>query len=324
MNGETILVLGLPPERLLARLRSSLAGATLVAGTDAGDFRAAAPAAAIALAWACSRDLLARVLSMAPRLGWLHIASAGFDHLVSPELAATPAAVTNARGVFSPSLGEWALAAILYFAKDFRRLIRSQAAGRWDPFEVAEVAGRTVGIVGYGDIGCQVAVRCRAMGMRVLGLTRRGPMPGAPADAYASEIFGPRDVARMMAQCDYVVVAAPLTAQTLGLVGEAGIAAMKPDAVLVNVGRGPVVAEEPLVRALRERRIRGAALDVFHREPLPGGDPLYSLENVLLSPHSADHTAVWLDGAMDLFLENLRRHRAGETLVNPVDAVRGY
>ena len=140
-------------------------------------------------------------------------------------------------------------------------------------------------------------------------------MPGAPADAYASEIFGPRDVARMMAQCDYVVVAAPLTAQTLGLVGEAGIAAMKPDAVL---------AEEPLVRALRERRIRGAALDVFHREPLPGGDPLYSLENVLLSPHSADHTAVWLDGAMDLFLENLRRHRAGETLVNPVDAVRGY
>lgn len=317
-------MLGTMPDRLMARLRVSAPDSTLVAGTAPEEFRADASEASIILAWNATRDLLSRVLGMTPKLKWLHIMSAGFNHLVSPVLEQTSAVVTNARGVFSASLGEWALGAILYFAKDFRRLIRNQAEGRWDPFDVAEISGQTVGIVGYGDIGRQAAARCRAMGMRVLGLKRSGPAPGASPDPCAEEIFGPEDIVRMMAQSDYVIVAAPLTPQTRGMVGEAEIAAMKPDAVVVNIGRGPVIAEEPLVRALSEKRIKGAALDVFHREPLPPDNPLFSLENVLLSPHSADHTAMWLDNAMDAFLENLRRHRAAEPLLNVVDVSRGY
>ena len=128
----------------------------------------------------------------------------------------------------------------------------------------------------------------------------------------------------MIGQCDYVVVTAPLTQETTGLIGEAELAAMKPDAVIINVGRGPVVDERALVRALSSRRIKGAALDVFATEPLPEGHAFYSLDNVLLSPHSADHTAVWLDNAMELFLGNLERYRTGQPLVNVVDKRQGY
>jgi len=128
----------------------------------------------------------------------------------------------------------------------------------------------------------------------------------------------------MLARCDYAVVAAPLTAQTRGMIGAAELEAMKPSAVLVNVGRGPVVDEAALVRALDERRIRGAALDVFEREPLPEGHAFYRLENVLLSPHCADHTPGWLEAAVGFFLENLERFRRSEPLRNVVDKGRGY
>ncbi len=128
----------------------------------------------------------------------------------------------------------------------------------------------------------------------------------------------------MIEMSDYIVITAPLTPETRGMIGEAEFAAMKRDAVLINIGRGPIVAEEPLVRALTEKRIKGAALDVFHREPLPGDHPLYRLENVLLSPHSADHTPDWLEKAMQLFVENLQRYRRGEVLVNVLDKGSGY
>jgi phosphoglycerate dehydrogenase-like enzyme len=307
----------------LALLEGATGDAELVVGSTVDDFAEAAPRATVILAWGASRDLLSRMLVACPQVRWVHIMSAGINHLLSQELDATKAVITNARGVFSPSLGEWVLGAILYFAKDFRRLISSQDEGRWDPFDIVLVSGQTVGIVGYGDIGRQIAVRASAMGMRVLGLTRRGPLPGQ-TDDLAEQIFAPADIVRMIEQCDYLVIAAPLTPETRGLVGEAEIAAMKPDAVLINVGRGPVVAESALLGALTAKRIKGAALDVFHEEPLPVGNPLYSLENVLLSPHCADHTPDWLDNAMEFFLQNLERHRAGEPLLNVLEKGLGY
>jgi phosphoglycerate dehydrogenase-like enzyme len=323
MDHETLLVVGRLREGLLARLRASAGEATLVTGVDLEAFGAAASDATVILSWGASRDQLRRVVLMCPNVRWIHIMSAGLDSVLSPELEESPATLTNGRGVFSQSLGEWALGAILYFAKDFRRLVRSQAEGRWDPFDVIEISGQTVGIVGYGDIGRAVATRAGAMGMRVLGLTRRGPLPDHP-DALAEQVFAPVDRIRMIEQCDYVVVTAPLTPETRGLIGEAELAAMKPDAVIVNIGRGPVIQEDALIRALSENKIKGAALDVFDTEPLPEGHPFFSLENVLLSPHSADHTPVWLDHAMEFFLENLRRHRQGEPLVNVVEKGRGY
>ena len=323
MQRETILVVGRPGERLLARLEGAVGQMDLVVGDSAPAFERAAPDATVVLFWSTSRELLGQVLAMAPQGRWVHDMWAGLDHLPLAELREHPAVLTNARGVFSQALAEWVLGAMLYFAKDFRKLVRDQNEGRWVPYHVVGLAGQTVGIVGYGDIGREVAVRARAFGMRVLGLTRHGP-PAHQADDLAEWVFAPDDRLLMIEQVDYLVVAAPLTTETRGMIGEAEIAALKPEAVLINVGRGPIVDEAALLRALSGGTIKGAALDVFDTEPLPAGHPLYALENVLVSPHSADRTAGWLDSALQLFLENLARYQGGEALKNVVDKGRGY
>jgi phosphoglycerate dehydrogenase-like enzyme len=324
MDHDTVLVLANPTEPQLAKLEQLPRETSLAVGLTAEAFERTAPDASVIFSWAFSRKLLREVFAMSPHVRWVHTRSAGIDNLLFPELVASPAVVTNGSGVFSQSLGEFVLGAILYFAKDFRRLVRSQMAGAWDPWEgVDEISGQTVGIVGYGDIGRAVATRVRAMGMRVLGMTRRGPLL-YNVDPLVNQIFGPDDRLRMIEQCDYIVVAAPLTAQTRGMIGEAEFAAMKPNAVVINVGRGPVIDEAAMVRALSGKRIKGAALDVFDTEPLPQGHPFYLLDNVLLSPHCADHTADWLDAAMNFFVANFERYCTGQPLLNVVDKSLGY
>jgi phosphoglycerate dehydrogenase-like enzyme len=323
MDADTILVLADPAESQLVQLEALPAETSLAVGLTPEAFERAAEDATVIFSWAFSRDLLRAALTMSPRVRWVHARSAGIDNLLSPELIRSPAVLTNGSGVFSQALGEWALGAILYFAKGYRRLVESQRAARWDPFDVAAISGQTVGIVGYGDIGRAVATRVRSMGMRVLGLTRRGPLL-YNMDPLISQVFAPADRIQMIEQCDYIVAAAPLTPETRGMLGEAEFAAMKPNAVVINVGRGPVIQEAALVRALTERRIKGAALDVYDVEPLPQSHPLYRLDNVLLSPHCADHTADWLEAAMRFFVEQYERFRAGEPLLNVVDKARGY
>ncbi len=323
MDHDTVLVLAKPTEPQLAKLAELPPETSIAVGTTPEAFERTADDATVIFSWGFSRDLLRQVVGMSPRVRWVHTRSAGLDTLLSPELVESPAVLTNGTGVFSQALGEWVVSAILYFAKDLRRLVQSQMAGRWDPFDVAPISGHTVGIVGYGDIGRAVATRARALGMRVLGMTRRGPLLYS-MDPLVSEIFGPADRIRMIEQCDYVVVTAPLTAETRGMIGEAEFAAMKPEAVIINVGRGPVIQESAMIRALTEKRIKGAALDVFDHEPLPQSHPFYLLENVLLSPHCADHTPDWLDAAMRFFLDNFERYRKGEPLLNVVDKQLGY
>ena len=184
-----------------------------------------------------------------------------------------------------------------------------------------EIAGQTVGIVGYGDIGRAVASRAHAMGMRVLALKRHAP---ASADPLIEQFFKPDDLAAMLAQCDDVVVAAPLTLETHHMIGDAAFAAMKPSAVIINIGRGPVIDQAALVRALTDKKIRGAGLDVFEQEPIPDGDPIYKFENVLVSPHCADQTKTWLQHAMSFFLQQYARFAAGQPLENIVDKHLGY
>jgi phosphoglycerate dehydrogenase-like enzyme len=176
--------------------------------------------------------------------------------------------------------------------------------------------------VGYGDIGCAVAARARDMGMRILAL-RRHPEKSA-GDTLVDAAFGPAQLHELLAQSDFVVVAAPLTAETRGMIGARELAAMRPTAVIVNIGRGPVVDEAALVEALRAKRIAGAALDVFDTEPLPAGHPFYGLDNLLLSPHCADHTPDWLERAMRFFLDNFDRFRQGQPLLSVVDKRLGY
>jgi phosphoglycerate dehydrogenase-like enzyme len=292
-------------------------------GESAEAFEKAAPVADVIFNWANQSHTLREILGRCPRVRWVHCRAAGLDHLLFPELVDSPAELTNGSGVFSQSLGEFVLGAILYFAKGFRTMIRNQEAGVWGPFDCEEISGQTVGIVGYGDIGRAVASRARALGMQVLALKRQAP-PHDSADAFADRVFGPENRLELLSRSDYVVVAAPLTPETRGLIGEAEFEAMKPGAVIVNVGRGPVIDEGAMVRALTERRIRGAALDVFDREPLPEGHAFYKLDNVLLSPHSADHTTTWIDDAMRFFLTQFERYRNGEPLLNVVDKKQGY
>ena len=324
MDTHTILVLSADLADRDLKLLAQLPPETNIAvGNSVEAFERLAADATVILSWSLAGQLLRDAFAMSPKVRWVHSRSAGLDGVLFPELVASPVPLTNGRGVFSQSLGEFALGAILYFAKDFRRMIRNQEAGRWEPFDIVEIAGQTVGILGYGDIGRAVAARVHAMGMRVLAVKRRGPSPGY-ADPLVDQIFPPSGLIEMIAASDYLVVAAPLTDETRGIVGEAEIRALKPDAVVINLGRGPVIDEAALVRALAGKRIKGAALDVFDTEPLPAGHAFYSLESVLLSPHCADHTPDWTEQGMRFFLAQFTRWAAGQPLQNVVEKRQGY
>lgn len=305
-------------------LHDQLRKATVtVVGDSAQAFAEAAKDAEIILYWSGAHSLLRDVFLMCTHLRWIHSRSAGLDRTLFPELVASDLILTNGSGVFSPSLGEFAVAAILYFAKDLRRMVRNQMAGVWEQFDVSMVSGTTLGIVGYGDIGRAVAARAHALGMHVLGL-RRHVSSQPTQDPLIGQVYGPEQLRQMLTQCDYIVVATPLNQETRGLIGAAEFGAMKQNAVVINVGRGPVIDEAAMIKALSENRIKGAALDVFDEEPLAQGHSFYKLENILLSPHCADHTPEWLDEAMRFFLSQLERFRRGETLLNIVDKKFGY
>jgi phosphoglycerate dehydrogenase-like enzyme len=250
-------------------------------------------------------DVLRELLPTANRLRWVHALGAGVETL--PLDALRHVVVTNSRGLYADALAEFVLAAMLWFAKDLARLERNKTAHLWEPYTVTRLEGETVGIVGYGGIGWAVRRRAEALGMRVTAVSRHDG-----------------DIDDVIDAADYLVLSTPLTRATRGLISAARLARMKPSAVLVNVARGPVVDETALVDALRHHRIRGAALDVYDTEPLPPAHPLWSLDNVLLSPHTADHTADSHERAMRFFLENLARFERGQALRNVVDVALGY
>ena len=323
MKDSPLLVLTAPGDKNIPMLAELRQVATIVIGDSNRDFDRAAVDAEIVLNWSGSLGLLREVFPMLRRVRWIHSRSAGLEQTLFPELIESEVIVTNGSGVFSPSLGEFALAAILYFAKDFRRMVRNQIAGVWEQFDVTMVSGQTLGIVGYGSIGRAVAARARALEMNVLGL-RRQVSQQSKRDSLIDQVYGSEQRLEMLSRCDYIIVTVPLTAQTRGLMADAEFAVMKKNAVLINVGRGPTIDERAMIKALSENRIRGAALDVFDQEPLPQGHPFYAMENVLLSPHCADHTPDWLDNAMRFFLAQLERLRRGDTLFNIVDKTLGY
>jgi phosphoglycerate dehydrogenase-like enzyme len=257
----------------------------------------------------------------AARLRWIQSLSAGIER-ADPELY-RGVVVTNASGVAAPAMAEYVIAVMLMFAKAFPRMLRNQLAHRWDRrLEAFELSGKTCGIVGMGAIGGEVARRAKALEMRVLGL-RRSTVP-RPTDRYADALLTSAELPRLLAESDYVVLAAPLTPETRHLIGSAELRQMKRTAVLINVGRGALVDEGALVTALREGTIRGAGLDVFETEPLPPESPLWEMENVVVTPHFSAGGDRYAERAADLVCDNLRRYLAGEPLRNVVDLERGY
>ncbi|HEY7516501.1 MAG TPA: D-2-hydroxyacid dehydrogenase [Vicinamibacteria bacterium] len=317
----TVWVLARAGDAGLPALEPAPPGVTYVVGDVPEHFAGAPPADAL---FVCSlgRRKLEPVFPLAKGLRWVHSRSAGIEKLLFPALVESPIPLTNGKGVFSASLAEWAIGAVLYFAKDFRRLVRLQGARRWEEFAPEMMEGRTLGIVGYGDIGRATATRARALGMKILALRRRPEE--SRQDTLADEVLSASALPSLLERSDYVVVAMPLTPETHHLLGRKEIGHLRASAVLINLGRGAVIDEKELAQALGSGRLKGAALDVFEEEPLPAQSPLWGMENVLLSPHCADQTVTWLEDASRAFLQNLERFRRGEPLRNVVDKRRGY
>ncbi|MFD5246583.1 D-2-hydroxyacid dehydrogenase [Amycolatopsis sp. NPDC058340] len=256
----------------------------------------------------------------ADRLRWLHIASAGVDPVLFPGLQESDVVLTNSRGVFDGAIAEYVLGVVLAFAKDFARSWDLQKQRRWKHRESERISGRRVLVVGTGPIGRSIARMLRAAGMSVAGVGRR-PREGDPdfGDVYASS-----ELSRHLPGADYVVAVAPLTEQTKGMFDAEAFAAMKPGSRFVNVGRGELVVTSDLIGALRDGPLGGAALDVFDTEPLPAESPLWTMENVLISPHMSGDFVGWRNTLVEVFADNFRRWRAGEPLRNVVDKQLGY
>jgi phosphoglycerate dehydrogenase-like enzyme len=284
-----------------------------------------------------------RDLGRAPALKWVQLHMAGINALHDhPLYTQSTLPLTTTSGVHAGTIAEYALTVLLALAHRVPRMVEWQGRGGWPPdaerwprFVPTEVRGATLGIIGYGSIGRELArMATSAFGMRVLALKRDPatradpdycpPGTGDPEGRLPEAWLGPPGLGELLERSDVVVMAAPLTPATERMLGARELARMKPSAYFINVGRGATVDEAALARALRERRIAGAAVDVFAEEPPAAGHPLYACDNVILSPHVSGFLPSYDDRCTDLFAENLRRWLAGAPLLNLVDRARGY
>lgn len=263
----------------------------------------------------------------APRLRWVHSAAAGVGGSLYPEMRESAILLTNSARIYAAPIAETVMAMILFFARGLDLAVRAQSARRWgkEALEgadspVREIGGSTVGIVGLGGIGREVARRALAMDARVLA-TKRSPAEAPPG---VDLLVGDGAVPELLGRSDFVVLALPETERTRGLVGAAELDLMRPGAVLVNVGRGSVLDESALASRLANGRLRGAALDVFSREPLPAESPLWDLPGMLITPHVSGISRVFWRRQIDLIVENVGRYLHGGPLLNTVDKQAGY
>ena len=280
--------------------------------------------AEIAIAW----SLRPEQFKAAEKLRWIHSPAAAVHQLMFPELVNSDVILTNAREVHGPVVAEHVIALLFALAKRLPQAARLQQQHLWGQEAMwrgrprpREVAGATLGLVGLGSIGREVAKRASALGMRVAAV-REHTEKGSPEAV--EQVFAPSQLEQLLAPSDYVVLATPLTQATHGLMNSARLATMKPDSCLINVGRGPLVDEVALAQALRDKKIGGAALDVFDQEPLPAESPLWDLENLLITPHTAGLTEKLWERHYALISDNLRRYLAQQPLLAVVDKQRGY
>jgi phosphoglycerate dehydrogenase-like enzyme len=309
------------PPSYVERLRHRFPGHTFLHARTDDEVLAMCPEADVVFAGQITRQQLAA----ASRLRWIHSPAAGVGGMLFPEMVASPVVVTNSRGMSADTIAEHVLAVTLALFRRLPHALRRQAAHEWAQDAIGAegnrlIAGARVLVVGLGAIGGAVAHRLTLLGARVTGLRRRvaGPTHGEWTVAPAARLHD------LLPAADVVVVAAPHTRETRGLIGRPELALMSHDAILVNVSRGQLVDEPALVDALRTGAIGGAALDVFVEEPLPPDSPFWTLPNVLITPHTSGFRPDHWDAATGLFAENLERFDRGEPLVNVVDKQAGY
>jgi phosphoglycerate dehydrogenase-like enzyme len=289
----------------------------------AADAEALLPEADVVVGWAVDANNFAA----AQRLRWVHATAAGVGSLLFPAMIESDVVITNSRGLHADAMGEHTLGVMLSFVRQLHRSRDAQRERRWTQDELWSVppafgtlAGSTMLLVGLGAVGGAIAVRARALGVRVIAIRRRPQPDPAPAD----EQWGIAELHRLLPRADWLVLAAPLTAESRHLIGERELAALNPKAVLVNVGRGHLVDEPSLVRALESGRVAGAALDVMEMEPLPETSPLWRMPNVLVTPHISGLAPDYWGRAIRMFADNLRRYLDGHPLLNVVDKRAGY
>ena len=274
----------------------------------------------VLLLWDYFATVVREVWEHADSLKWIHVAAAGVDKLLFPELVASGVVVTNSRGIFDRPMAEFVLASILAFAKDLPGSLRRQQHATWEHRETERIDGARALIVGTGSIGRETARMLTAVGMHVEGVGRTA----RDGDQDFGTVHAADDLAAVVGDADYMVLIAPLTDATRGMVDARVLAAMKPTARLINVGRGALVDEDALIESLRTGGIAGAALDVFTTEPLPKDSPLWAMENVIVSPHLSGDATGWLQRLAALFIDNVERYAAGEPLRNEVDKRLGF
>ncbi len=326
MHKPNVLVVCPPGHYILRNLASIREQACVWIGNDTVALAEHAPEAEIILYSSLTGQSVdfREVWRHAESVKWIQSLAAGVENLLLPELVESPVIVTNARGVFKRSLADFAIFGILFQYKRGRRLIESQRAHRWDEFRVDWLPGKIMGVVGYGEIGRECALLAHALGMKIYA-TRRNPQ-NSTGDPILDRIFPSESLHEMLREVDVLVAAAPLTKETRHMISTPEFSVMKPSSMVINVGRGPVIDQQALIRALQDKKIRAAALDVYETEPLPSDNPLWDMENVLLSPHCTDRTENpdWLDLTMQVFLDNFERYQKGQPLLNVVDKTAGY
>ncbi|HEV8545897.1 MAG TPA: D-2-hydroxyacid dehydrogenase [Candidatus Limnocylindrales bacterium] len=323
--------------RDLDRIREAAPGARIVSLSVEGLSDEPVDDVEVLLHGWLSSEAFDRLLARAPRLAWVHSASAGVERALTPASRERGIVITNARGVFSRPIAEYVMMMILAVSRRLPGLLELQRERTWQPLEGTELRDVTVGIVGLGSIGRAVGALATAFGCRVVATRRRPESGGArsvPADATGDDVSfgeamlerlgGPETLPALLAESDFVVLAAPLTPETQNMIDAATLALMKPGSWLINVARGKLVDELALVRALRDGPLGGAILDTFRDEPLPPSSPFYDLPNVIVTPHTSWSSGRVLDRSVELFCDNLRRFAAGEPLVNVVDPRQGY
>jgi len=309
------------PETFLGVLRQRLPNATVSCCRDYASLptmlELERPEILYGIRFAGTSGFPRQAILEAPSLRWVSVGGSGTDHLAPWD--ASRLIVTNAAGVAAETMAQYAIAAMLSFALGLPALAAAQRQARWAPHRVASVRGRTLAILGLGHTGRASARLARALGMGVIGIRAR-PLPTPEVD----RLEGPERLHEVLGEADFVLVCLPLTEMTRGLVDGPALCAMKPGAVLIDVSRGGIVRQAALIEALRAGRLAGAALDVFETEPLPPDNPLWAMDNVVISPHCSSVYDGWELRSAEMFCDNAERWRKGLRLENIVDPQRGY
>jgi len=324
--------------RDLERIRAAAPGARLVTISVDGLTDGPLDDVEVMLRGWLTSDAFDRLLVRAPHLTWVHSATSGVERALTPASRERGILVTNARGVFSRPIAEYVLMMILSVSRRLPQLLELQRERTWQPLEGAELRDVTVGIVGLGSIGRAVGALATAFGCRVVAVRRRADVvPGSAADPAAAggddrsfgevmldRVGGPETLPDLLAESDFIVLAAPLTPETHEMINAETLAMVKPGAWLINVARGRLIDERALLRALHDGPLGGAVLDTFHDEPLPPESPFYDQPNVIVTPHTSWSSGRVLDRSVELFCDNLRLFATRQPLINVVDPSAGY